>query len=115
MPPKKKSVKKNSPTKRVSRSTALPVKKKSGSTNVQAIKKTGRNKSISTKILEEPVADYSEMRQVLMGGAAKPAQLKVSKQFDWGWFEFSVILAIFLLGVPLIIYTVYNWTKHRQS
>jgi len=115
MPPKKKSVRKNSPTKRVSRSTALPAKKKSGSTNLPATKKTGRNKSISTERLEEPVADYSEMKQVLMGGAAKPAQLKAPKQFDWGWLEFSVILAIFLLGVPLIIYAVYNWTKHRHS
>jgi len=122
MPPKKKSVKKNAGTKRPSRNTNLPAKKKTGSRTLPVKRKSGSNPSaLETRGIgrlersEETGTDYSEMRQVLMGESERPAQLISPKQSKWGWLEFGSMFAFFLLGIPLIIYSVYHWTKHRQA
>ncbi len=118
MPPKKKAVKKSTGTKKTSRRDNLPAKKKTGRGNVPA-KKAPRSDLLTVETeatsragrADEPIADYLEMRQVLMGGASKSDQLKYPKQYNGEWSRFWLAVAIFLVGIPFIIYIVYQWTK----
>jgi hypothetical protein len=122
MPPKKKSVRRKSGTKSVPRSNKLPAKKKSESKNPPVKRESGSNKSTVEKKavnradrLEETITEYAEKGRVRPAGPTGTDQLKSSKQFNWEWFRLWLIVVMFLLGIPLILYIFYYLTKPQGN
>ena len=88
MPTKKKTVSKKMVAKKKSPSNNIAIKKKSVGNKMLAEKKTmsGGDK------LEQAIARYTSMGWTLTGRSKRTAQLKLPKQFNWGWFTLWLIV-----------------------
>jgi magnesium-transporting ATPase (P-type) len=66
------------------------------------------------KILENAVLQYQAKGWILLSKTSRTAQLSKPKQFSWGWFIFWLIIGLFLILLPLIIYLIYYWAKKNE-
>jgi cytochrome c-type biogenesis protein CcmH/NrfG len=66
------------------------------------------------KILEKAVARYQASGWILISRTGRTAQLSKPKQFNWGWFIFWLIIGLFVMFLPLIIYLIYYAVKKDE-
>jgi hypothetical protein len=66
------------------------------------------------KVLEDSVARYQANGWILISKTSRTAQLSKPKKFSWGWFTFWLIIGLFLILLPLIIYLIYYGVKKDE-
>jgi hypothetical protein len=67
------------------------------------------------KILEDAVARYQQRGWILISNTGRTAQLTKPKKFNWVWFLIWLVVGIFAVALPVIIYLIYYAVKKDET